>query len=89
VALGPVGKSLTLQTVSLSAKQGGVPAGSGDEVRDGSVVLDPAGLRSQGDDEVIARRAGSGASTRGRRRCFSCFSVEELASVAGISKRTL
>jgi AcrR family transcriptional regulator len=32
---------------------------------------------------------GFGASARGRRRCFSCFSVEELASVAGVSKCTL
>ena len=29
------------------------------KVRDGSVVLDPAGPRGQGDDEVVAMLAGA------------------------------
>ncbi len=37
------------------------------KVLDGSVVLDPAGLRGQGDDEVVAMLAGSWASALGRR----------------------
>lgn len=44
------------------------------KVLDGTVVHDPAGLRAQSDEEVVARRQGSGAVGRGQRRCFSCSS---------------
>jgi DNA-3-methyladenine glycosylase II len=50
--------SQTLRAVGLSANKAASMRDLATKVRDGSVVLDPAGLRGQGDDEVIAMLAG-------------------------------
>jgi DNA-3-methyladenine glycosylase II len=62
--------SQTLRAVGLSVNKAASMRDLAAKVQDGSVVLDPAGLRGQGDDKVVAMLAGSGASARGRRRCF-------------------
>jgi DNA-3-methyladenine glycosylase II len=48
----------TLRAVGLSANKAASMLDLATKVRDGSVVLDPAGLRGQGDDEVVAMLAG-------------------------------
>jgi DNA-3-methyladenine glycosylase II len=48
----------TLRAVGLSANKAASMRDLATKVRDGSVVLDPAGLRGQGDDEVVAMLAG-------------------------------
>jgi DNA-3-methyladenine glycosylase II len=48
----------TLRTVGLSANKAASIRDLATKVLDGSVVLDPAGLRGQGDDEVVAMLAG-------------------------------
>jgi DNA-3-methyladenine glycosylase II len=50
--------SQTLRAVGLSANKAASLRDLATKVRDGSVVLDPAALRGQGDDEVVARLAG-------------------------------
>ena len=50
--------SQTLRAVGLSANKAASMRDLATKVRDGSVVLDPARLRGQGDDEVIAMLAG-------------------------------
>src|SRR5260370_33117551 len=46
--------SQTLRAVGLSANKAASMRDLATKVRDGSVVLDPAGLRGQGDDEILA-----------------------------------
>jgi DNA-3-methyladenine glycosylase II len=48
----------TLRAVGLSANKAASMRDLATKVLDGSVVLDPAGLRGQGDDEVVAMLAG-------------------------------
>jgi DNA-3-methyladenine glycosylase II len=48
----------TLRAVGLSANKAASIRDLATKVRDGSVVLDPARLRGQGDDEVVAMLAG-------------------------------
>jgi DNA-3-methyladenine glycosylase II len=48
----------TLRTVGLSANKAASIRDLATKVLDGSVVLDPAGLRGQGDDEVVVMLAG-------------------------------
>ena len=48
----------TLRAVGLSANKAASMRDLAAKVRDGSVVLDPAGLRGRGDDEVVAMLAG-------------------------------
>jgi DNA-3-methyladenine glycosylase II len=50
--------SETLRAVGLSANKAASMRDLATKVRDGSVVLDPAGLRGQSDDEVVARLSG-------------------------------
>jgi len=50
--------SQTLRAVGLSANKAASMRDLATKVRDGSVVLEPAGLRGQGDDEVVAMLAG-------------------------------
>jgi DNA-3-methyladenine glycosylase II len=49
--------SQTLRAVGLSANKAASIRDLATKVRDGSVVLDPAGLRGQGDDEVVVMLA--------------------------------
>jgi DNA-3-methyladenine glycosylase II len=48
----------TLRAVGLSANKAASMRDLATKVLDGSVVLDPAGLRGQGDDEVVAMLSG-------------------------------
>jgi DNA-3-methyladenine glycosylase II len=48
----------TLRAVGLSANKAASMGDLATKVLDGSVVLDPAGLRGQGDDEVVAMLSG-------------------------------
>jgi DNA-3-methyladenine glycosylase II len=48
----------TLRAVGLSANKAASTRDLATKVQDGSVVLDPAGLRGQGDDEVVAMLSG-------------------------------
>ncbi len=50
--------SQTLRAVGLSANKAASMRDLATKVRDGSLVLDPAGLRGKGDDEVAAMLAG-------------------------------
>jgi DNA-3-methyladenine glycosylase II len=50
--------SQTLRAVGLSANKAASMRDLATKVLDGSVALDPAGLRGQGDDEVVAMLAG-------------------------------
>jgi DNA-3-methyladenine glycosylase II len=50
--------SETLRAVGLSANKAASMRDLATKVLDGSVVLDPAGLRGQSDDEVVARLSG-------------------------------
>jgi DNA-3-methyladenine glycosylase II len=50
--------SQTLRAAGLSANKAASMRDLATKVRDGSVGLDPAGLRGQGDDEVVAMLAG-------------------------------
>jgi len=50
--------SQTLRAVGLSANKAASMRDLATRVLDGSVVLDPAGLRGQSDDEVVARLSG-------------------------------
>ena len=48
------------------------------KVLDGSVVLDPAGLRGQGDDEVIAMLAGVRGIGKWTAQMFLIFQLRRL-----------
>ena len=70
--------SQTLRAVGLSANKAASMRDLATKVRDGSVVLDPARLRGQGDDEVVAMLAGVRGIGKWTAQMFLMFQLRRL-----------
>src|SRR5258708_3014974 len=70
--------SPTLRSVGLSAKKAASMQDLGTKVLDAAVVLDPAGLRAQSDDEVIARLSGVRGIGKWTAQMFLMFQLRRL-----------
>jgi DNA-3-methyladenine glycosylase II len=82
--------SQTLRAVGLSANKAASMRDLATKVLDGSVVLDPAGLRGQGDDEVVAMLAGVRGIGTWTAQMFLMFQLRRLdvwpAAISGCGK---
>jgi DNA-3-methyladenine glycosylase II len=70
--------SETLRSVGLSANKAASMQDLATKVLDGTVVLDPAGLRTQSDDEVIARLSGVRGIGKWTAQMFLMFQLRRL-----------
>jgi DNA-3-methyladenine glycosylase II len=68
----------TLRAAGLSANKAASMRDLATKVLDGSVVLDPAGLRGQGDDEVVAMLAGVRGIGPWTAQMFLMFQLQRL-----------
>jgi DNA-3-methyladenine glycosylase II len=70
--------SETLRSVGLSANKAASMQDLATKVLDGTVMLDPAGLRAQSDDEVVARLSGVRGIGKWTAQMFLMFQLRRL-----------